>query len=95
MFTRESLLSSEWYAERLRTKQQRDIALWRRHVHALEQFRSAGLEFPPQDGAGFEIRSALARTQLARVTSPAYLDELIGTIAADPFHDQIIGDRPA
>jgi hypothetical protein len=88
MFTRESLLSSEWYAERLRTKQQRDTALWRRHVHALEQFRSAGLEFPPQDGAGFEFRSALARAQLARVTSSAYLDELIGTIAADPFHAQ-------
>lgn len=91
MFTRESLLSSEWYAERLRTKQQRDIALWRRHVQALEQFRSAGLEFPPQDGAGFEFRSALARAQLARVTSPAYLDELIGTIAADPFHGQMPG----
>ena len=28
MFTREALLSSEWYRERLRTKQARDIALW-------------------------------------------------------------------
>jgi phosphoenolpyruvate carboxykinase (diphosphate) len=32
MFTREALFASDWYAERLAVKQQRDIALWRRHV---------------------------------------------------------------
>ena len=37
MFTRESLLASDWYAERLRTKQTRDVALWQRHVAALER----------------------------------------------------------
>jgi hypothetical protein len=88
MFTRESLLASNWYAERLRTKQQRDIALWRRHVHALEQFRADQPQFLPQDDIDFDSRCALARAQLARVTSPAYLDELVGTIAADPFHHQ-------
>jgi hypothetical protein len=31
----------------------------------------------------------LARAQLSRVSSPAYLDELVGTIGADPFHKQI------
>jgi hypothetical protein len=34
MFTRDALLESEWYKERLRVKQQRDIALWTRHVQA-------------------------------------------------------------
>jgi hypothetical protein len=34
MFTRESLLASDWYKERLRIKQQRDIALWERHAKA-------------------------------------------------------------
>ncbi len=89
MFTRESLLASDWYRERLRVKQQRDIALWQRHVRALEEFRVAEQEFPPQDDIDFESRSALARAQLARVSSPAYLDELVGTIGADPFHGQI------
>lgn len=28
LFTREALLASDWYHERLATKQQRDIALW-------------------------------------------------------------------
>jgi hypothetical protein len=30
-----------------------------------------------------------ARAELARVSSPAYLTELRGTIGADPFHGQI------
>ena len=89
LFTRESLLASDWYKERLRVKQQRDIALWQRHVHALEEFRVAEQEFPPQDDIDFESRSALSRAQLARVSSPAYLDELVGTIGADPFRNQI------
>ena len=88
MFTREALLSSDWYNERLRVKQQRDIALWRRHIQALEQFRAAEQEFPPQDGIDFGSRFALAHGQLARVSSPAYLDELRNTIGADPFHGQ-------
>lgn len=88
MFTRESLLASDWYRERLHVKQQRDIALWQRHNRALEEFRLAEQEFPPQDDIDFESRSALAHAQLARVSSPAYLDELVGTIGADPFHEQ-------
>jgi hypothetical protein len=89
MFAREALLASDWYNERLRVKQQRDIALWRRHVHGLEQFRAAEQEFPPQDGIDFDSRFALANAQLARVSSAAYLDELRNTIGADPFHGQL------
>ncbi|MDQ2949554.1 MAG: hypothetical protein M3Y27_27060, partial [Acidobacteriota bacterium] len=36
MFTRESLLASDWYRERLRTKQTIDMAIWSRHRTALE-----------------------------------------------------------
>jgi phosphoenolpyruvate carboxykinase (diphosphate) len=89
MFTREALLASDWYKERLRVKQQRDIALWQRHVHSMEEFRLTQQEFPPQDDIDFESRSAVTRAQLARVSSPGYLDELVGTIGADPFHGQM------
>ncbi len=34
MFTRESLLASDWYRDRLRAKQHTDIALWKRHLEA-------------------------------------------------------------
>jgi len=89
MFTRHALLSSDWYAERLRAKQQRDIALWLRHVRALEQFAAAQQNFPVQDGVDLEARATLAREQLKRVSAVEYLDELVGTIGADPFHGQL------
>ena len=38
LFTREALLASDWYHERLTAKQQRDIALWERHVRSLSEF---------------------------------------------------------
>ena len=88
MFARGTLLASDWYRERLRTKQQRDIALWQRHLRALEEFRAAGREFPAEDVIDYENRETLARAQLHRVSSRAYLDELVGTIGADPFHAQ-------
>jgi hypothetical protein len=34
MFTREALLASSWYRERLLARQRRDIELWKRHVAA-------------------------------------------------------------
>ena len=36
LFDREVVLASDWYKERLRTKQQRDVALWQRHLAALQ-----------------------------------------------------------
>jgi hypothetical protein len=78
LFKRETVLASDWYQERLFTKQERDTALWRRHLAALEKSR----------GANVEDRLELAKNQLLRVSSPSYLRELQGTIGADPFHYQ-------
>lgn len=90
MFTRESVIASDWYKERLKTKQERDGALWRRHLASLETYRSAvrGASVP----VDLDARFNRIRAQLARVTSPAYLEELTGTIGADPFHLQIPSD---
>ena len=85
MFTRDAMLASDWYAERLHTKQQRDIGLWRRHLAALKSFRSSGM---PSRHVDLDARLAMADRQLERVSSPAYLQELVGTIGADPFHGQ-------
>jgi phosphoenolpyruvate carboxykinase (diphosphate) len=86
MFTRESLLESEWYRERLATKQSRDTALWKEHNEALEAFRVGGI---PPENVDIEARLGTVREQLSRVSSAAYLDELSGTIGADPFHKQL------
>ncbi|MCX6609481.1 MAG: hypothetical protein NTW74_01360 [Acidobacteria bacterium] len=81
LFTRDSLLQSGWYKARLEAKQRVDQALWARHIEALNAFAKEG-------GTGIDLPSLLANAQArqARVNSPAYLDELIGTIGADPSH---------
>jgi hypothetical protein len=84
MFTRESLLASDWYKERLHTKQERDVALWRRHLAALEQ----AMEDPLYARFDLEPRVAAARRQLARVSGSSYVAELVGTLGADPFHGE-------
>jgi hypothetical protein len=89
MFTREALLASDWYAERLRVKQRRDIALWKRHLAALESFRASGGRSHPAQTLRVESLLAAAREQLARVSSASYLKELSGTLGADPFHLQM------
>jgi hypothetical protein len=67
------MLASDWYRERLRVKQERDVALWKRHIAAL----------------GDTSATAEARKQLERVSAPEYLEELVGTIGADPFEGQM------
>ena len=85
LFTRDSVLASDWYQERLKVKQERDVALWRRHLAALEAFRTSAQSAHVDIAA----RLATAQEQLARVSAPAYLEELLGTIGADPFHGQM------
>jgi hypothetical protein len=82
MFTRDALMASSWYAERLRTKQRRDIALWTGHLKAIEKFQAGGDTAALPD---LPDRLALTQRTLARVTDPSYVRELEGTIGADPF----------
>ncbi len=85
MFTREYLLASEWYQERLRTKQRRDIVLWRRHVDYLSNFLARQSHRDVASRMGITDRLAAARHRLDEVTRPQYLDQLRGTIGADPL----------
>jgi hypothetical protein len=89
LFTRDEVIRSDWYKERLRVQQQRDIALWRRHAATLRHFQATS----PADGIDVETRLGAALQRLEQVSAPAYLDELMGTIGADPFHGQLRSDR--
>ncbi len=81
MFTREWLLASEWYADRLRAKQRVDVALWSRHMTALDAAMASGVADSQID---LKCRFRQAREQMGRVTGDRYLGELVGTIGADP-----------
>jgi hypothetical protein len=84
LFTRTSLLASAWYRERLATKQRRDLARLSRHRADLE----AATALHRQNPELYAARLAYVEGELARVGSPAYLDELVGTLGADPFDYQ-------
>jgi hypothetical protein len=94
LFTRENLLASEWYQERLAIKQRRDIALWERHVRSLEGFLASPGHREEARRLGIPARHEHARAELERVRSREYLSALVGTIGADPVHRPVRG-RPS
>ncbi|MFO0892364.1 MAG: hypothetical protein U0790_24895, partial [Isosphaeraceae bacterium] len=71
MFTREALLSSRWYQERLAAKQAHDQTLWKRHLASIK----AALD-DLRDHADslheLERRRKIACAQLETVSDPAY-----------------------
>jgi hypothetical protein len=84
MFQREGLLGSDWYQERLRVKQRKDVALWRRHVENLETALE-NMEASEAKRLEIDTRLLAARAEFARVKSAEYLGSLVGTIGADPM----------
>lgn len=85
MFTRDALLSSDWYRQRLKVKQQREIDLWTRHLHSVRNC----LESQPSLPAGFrqklKTRTEFASQMLEQVSRPEYLQVLTGSLGADPL----------
>jgi hypothetical protein len=84
MFTRENLLKSDWYRKRLEAKQQVDIALWKRHVAYLDAFLLRATHRSEAERLGINQRRDHAIAELERVSSPAYLQSLVGTLGTDP-----------
>lgn len=85
LFTREVLIESDWYEERLATKQRRDIQLWRRHAQYLEQYLQRQSHADAAARLSLPQRLAQAKEKLAWVESAAYRASLRGTIGADPL----------
>jgi hypothetical protein len=85
LFTREHLLASDWYAARLKSKQQADIALWTRHVQTLEKYTTDTANATVVKNLGLAHRLTAARAELARVTAAAYVDSLRGTLGKQPL----------
>lgn len=80
MFTRESVVSSDWYRDRLAAKQKVDIALWTRHVAYVESFINDDVNGETAESLNATSRLAYAKKQLDHASSEKYLDELVGTI---------------
>jgi len=86
MFTRDYLLHSDWYQERLIIKQARDERLWRRHQAYLEQ--QMGELSDTEQGHRERLVERIQEAQRMRqvVSDRAYLKRLQGTLGADWIH---------
>jgi hypothetical protein len=84
MFTREYLLASDWYRQRLTAKQQRDIAMWKRHLACIDQFLTLGGHREEAQRLGIAERRDLAAERLRHVSSPDYVQSLVGSLGTDP-----------
>jgi phosphoenolpyruvate carboxykinase (diphosphate) len=81
LFTRESLVASDWYRQRLETQQALDVARWTNHRDAVQKFMASGLPAPDID---LQARLGVTEEHLKAIQSENYVPGLVGTIGADP-----------
>ena len=85
LFTREYVLRSDWYEQRLKLKQQRDEAFWRKNIIYLKQkLNQKNLEKMVQE-LDLKQKLIIAQDELDQVVSKKYLQDLQGTVGADPL----------
>jgi hypothetical protein len=84
LFTRESLLASDWYRARLEAQRTIDAHLWDRQAQYLEKFlaRPNYADVAERLDIRGRLNDAIAATRAAR--APAYLEKLTGTLGAEP-----------
>jgi hypothetical protein len=78
-------MASDWYLQRLRTKQNKDIRLWERHVQYLEAYAVRASHQDLVARFGITARLKQARAHLDEVRGKRYLESLRGTLGADPL----------
>jgi hypothetical protein len=85
LFTRESMLASDWYANRLVAQQEVDCRHWERGVRALQSFLGKANYAEEAARLGIVNRLEHARGTLESVRAPDYLKMLGGSIGAQPL----------
>ncbi len=83
LFTKEYLLASGWYQERLEEKQRKDIVLWQRHLESIEKYAEQTHGLNGSNPINTQELLSITQEKLAAVSSPDYLTFLQGTIGAD------------
>ncbi len=84
-FDRETVINSDWYKERLKLKQERDITFHQKQIHELEAFIAEPDNAVLIGKMNIRARLDKAISMLAYVESEKYLEDLVGTIGADPL----------
>ena len=84
LFTREHLMASDWYAERLRTQQTLDIRAWSRHIAYLETLLHEAAPLDEAQRRPLGSRLQRAHAELKKAESEDYVGTLSGFLGADP-----------
>lgn len=84
-FNREYVIKSDWYLERLKLKQEKDIAFYKKQIGYLEDFCSQKENMELISKMEIDGRLNRAKQLLKHVQSSQYLEQLVGTIGADPL----------
>lgn len=84
LFERENILASQWYAERLDAKVERDRKQAESSIRALARFVETQGNQVVSDRLDIDGRLKAARAWLKEVTSPAYRESLVGTLGLQP-----------
>lgn len=82
LFTLDSMLASDWYAERLKTRRERETVLWNRHVKSLRTFLNVPHSEADVDRLNIRGRLEFAQCHLDKVSGSDYLHSLHGTLGA-------------
>lgn len=83
LFKKETVIASDWYAERLRNKQHVDCGLIRKKIDNLEAFNNNPINSSVIQEFHYDERLKKAREILKYCQSDEYLKSLEGTLGAD------------
>ena len=85
MFTRESVLASDWYAERLAAKQAAASGRAAAGLAAIEKFVTTPGNEEPTARLGMPARVAAARAEVERLSGAQFAEQLVGTAGSTPL----------
>lgn len=85
-FTREYVLESDWYKERLMRKQLIDVEYQKQQIDYINKFISNPMNSDTINELNLHDRLSIAKKNLAYYKSLEYLKDLVGTIGADALY---------
>jgi phosphoenolpyruvate carboxykinase (diphosphate) len=85
LFTREYMMESDWYRERLLNRQLSDIALWQKHIKYLKSYLEKWKKLDETEAQAIQNKLKLAEDRLRFLKSTDYLKSLEGYIGLDTF----------
>ena len=84
-FERDYVINSDWYQERLKLKQQKDVDFYSNMVKYLDDFINNPENSVLIEDMNIEERLVKAKSSLKHAQSEKYVEELVGTIGLDPL----------